>query len=275
MGELAERPIFLAGGPSTGKSVFLRQAIRRLPEHIAKTWGGKVCIDSQEQRTSIERDQKRLDRGQVLAKTVAGAVHAFGLAIRVKKPRRLSCLLYVYDPPGEDFTSMQRLGRKQVMQRIEGIILLVDPFATPALAKFGRRFGDRLKASSATLHEVASELIGVVNQMIVRQANEKCQVPLAVVLNKTDALPAKEYPFLADLVSSDDGAHDRCRQALERLGEGRSIRALEQKFETVRYFACSALGRMPDPRDHSPFRGSGATEPFLWLLNLDGARRRR
>jgi hypothetical protein len=111
--------------------------------------------------------------------------------------------------------------------------------------------------------------------MIVRQANEKCQVPLAVVLNKTDALPAKEHPFLADLVSSDDGAHDRCRQALERLGEGRSIRALEQKFETVRYFACSALGRMPDPRDHSPFRGSGAIEPFLWLLNLDGARRRR
>ena len=65
------------------------------------------------------------------------------------------------------------------------------------------------------------------------------------------------------------------RQALEQLGEGRSIRALEMKFATVRYFACSALGRMPDHRDQSPFQGTGVTEPFLWLLGLDRVKRRR
>jgi len=84
----------------------------------------------------MDRDYQLLDSGHVLGKTVGDVLHAFGLAIRLRKARTktrkgLSCLLYFYDPPGEDFLTMQRLGRKHVIQRVSGIVLLADPFAAP------------------------------------------------------------------------------------------------------------------------------------------------
>ncbi|NLF71434.1 MAG: ATP-binding protein [Candidatus Anammoximicrobium sp.] len=276
LGELAERPVFLAGGPSTGKSVYLRQAIRQLAKNLDDLGAGTVLIDADDERLSIEQDYRLLDQGRVLAKTVGDVTRAFGLAIRLRKPKRVRCLLHLYDPPGEDFTSMQRLGKKQVLQDAYGIILLVDPFATSVLSHYARRGATYLKASSTTLYDVVAELVGAVNQLLMREAADKCAIPLAVVLNKVDALPTTEgYEFLANLLPINGSAFDanhqaHCKQALERLGEGRSVRALEQKFQRVQYFSCTALGRTPSHGNNQPFQASGVTAPFLWMLGLDG-----
>jgi hypothetical protein len=42
------------------------------------------------------------------------------------------------------------------------------------------------------------------------------------------------------------------------------------RFRTVRYFACSGLGRVPDPQDVTPFRPVGVTDPLLWILDENG-----
>jgi hypothetical protein len=62
-----------------------------------------------------------------------------------------------------------------------------------------------------------------------------------------------------------------CRKALDALGAGNVVRGLEQYFTSVRYFACSALGRIPDPKNRAPFQPAGVIEPFLWLLRLSAA----
>src|SRR6185436_2702646 len=103
-----------------------------------------------------------------------------------------------------------------------------------------------------------------------RSPNDRCDSPAAVVLSKADALPERDHPFLADLCPvnghrPDEARSARCREALERLGEAASVRALEQKFTRLRYFACTALGRLPDPRDVRPFEPRGVAEPLLWL----------
>ncbi len=121
---------------------------------------------------------------------------------------------------------------------------------------------------------MVSELIRAVNEIVLDHPHKKCHVPLAVVMNKVDALPTGEYPYLDRLISNNGspaapGA--RCRAALERLGEGPALRALEQKFSRVQYFACSALGRIPNHRDKEPFEASGVIDPFLWLLELEGS----
>jgi len=92
-----------------------------------------------------------------------------------------------------------------------------------------------------------------------------------VVLSKADAFPERDQPFLSGLCPQNGHRPDaalsaRCREALARLGEGASLRALEQKFTRLRFFACTALGRMPDPRNLRPFESRGVAEPLLWLL---------
>ena len=89
-----------------------------------------------------------------------------------------------------------------------------------------------------------------------------------------DTLPAREFPYLVGLYGEGnqltaDERSDRCRKALLQLGGSNPVRALEQRFERVRYFACSALGRAPDPRNTRPFRALGIAEPLLWLLGVE------
>jgi hypothetical protein len=272
IGELSDRPIAVVGGPSAGKTIFLRQATRQLRDRLGAWPGAKAHIESAEQADVLEQDLALLDQGQVLAKTSGDVSQAFGLAVRI--PKRLHSLLYIYDAPGEVFLTMERFGRKQVVRYLGGVILLVDPFSLPALADYARRLGSELKPSETPFHDVVSVFINGINQTLMRQAGDKCDVPVAVVVGKADAFPTRDLPFLANLCSagerSPDGAlNARCRAALEQLGEGRSIRALEQKFSRVQYFACSALGRLPDRRNTAPFQPLGVTEPFLWLLGLD------
>jgi hypothetical protein len=272
IGELSERPIAVVGGPNTGKTIFLRQATRQLADRIGTLPGATVRIDAEVQERVLNQDLAQLDQGRVVAKTAGNEVQAFGLAVRI--PKGMHSLLYLYDAPGEHFLTMERFGQKQIIQHLAGIILLADPFSLPALSDYAQRLSVELKPSETPFHDIVAVLIAGVNQMLVRQPTDKCKVPLAVMIAKVDALPVNELPFLANLSpgsghSADGAFNTRCREALEKLGAGHSIRALEQKFSNVHYFACSALGRMPDLRSSEPFRPVGVTAPFLWLLHLD------
>ena len=265
-GELAEKPIAVIGGPTTGKTVFLCQAVSKLRDYVNALPGGKANIDSEGQRLELEQDMQKLTRGQVVSKTIDKAM-AFGLA--VKLPKRLRHLLYLYDAPGEDFLSMQRLGQKQSLQHIAGIVLLVDPFSLPGLVACRQRLPSDQQVSEIPLQQVVDVLIAAVNPMLLRQPTERCQVPLAVVINKADALPVNEWPTLAVLRECSEAKSEDCRDALEQLGERPVVHKLESKFAHIKYFSCSALGRMPDRRDTRPFQSVGVIEPFLWLLGLD------
>jgi len=110
--------------------------------------------------------------------------------------------------------------------------------------------------------------------MIVRQANEKCKIPLGrraeqdrrrVRRARARARPiGRRPPWIGRRGPSSFAL------ALEQLGEKRSVQAVDLKFANVRYFACSSLGRTPDPGNTSPFEATGVVEPLLWLLGLEG-----
>jgi len=268
LGELPEWPVAVVGGAGAGKTVFLLQATRQLGERLAERRGA-LRIDAAAQEAGYRSQMATLDRGQVVAKT-AEAAQAIGLAVRM--PPRRRCLLYLFDAPGEDFATMRRFGQKQVVRHLHGIVLLVDPFSLPALTVYAERSGGALQASRTPLRDVVHNLIQTVNLMLLRSPHDRCDIPAAVVLSKPDALPERDHPCLADLCPvnghrPDEARSARCREALERLGEAASVRALEQKFTRLRYFACTALGRLPDPRDVRPFEPRGVAEPLLWLLD--------
>lgn len=267
LGQLREWPIFVMGGPNVGKTVFLTQAIRRVSEILSANAGASVRLDSEQQQREHAEQVRLLNTGQRLAKT-AEVMTAYGLAVRI--PKRLSALVYLFDKQGEYFEKMHDFGKMQGIQGLNGILLLVDPFSLPALDEYATRMSGQLQPSKAPFHTVASNLILAVEQMLPDSPSKRCDVPLAVVLSKADAFPLSGYSFLTGLVASDhanpEGLHSRCREALCKLGAADSVRLLEQKFKNVRYFACSAMGRMPDLRDTSPFQPDGVEQPLLWLL---------
>jgi hypothetical protein len=151
---------------------------------------------------------------------------------------------------------------------------LVDPFSLPELSEHGRRSEDKLRPSQSTLEELSEVLIHVTGALLTDGTEKRCNLPLAVVLGKADALPVDEFDFLRDLYADDGYMWDdarqrqysqRCRDVLVELDQEPWIQNLEGAFSHVQYFACSALGRMPDPQDSSPFRPAGVMAPLLWL----------
>jgi hypothetical protein len=269
LGELAVRPIGVVGGPSAGKTVFLRQATRELIDTLNAQSGSKVQFESSDQEAELRADWVRLDQGEVLPKTSGDIFKALAVAAKLSKKQRY--LLYLFDAPGEQFGKMEHFGRKLWFQNPAGIILFVDPYSLPQLADHAMRARPELKASDISFHQIKSTLIGGVNMMLVKQPTDECRVPLAVVLGKADSLPVGSFPSLTDLIDgsstlSGTARSDRCRQALIDLGATNDVLDLERKFSTVRYFACSALGRMPDPRNTRAFQPIGVIEPFLWFM---------
>ena len=281
IGELEIRSYAVVAGPSSGKSVFLVQAVRALRQYLTRLPGSAVQIDSTRQEEELSQSLEMLDRGQMLRKTTGDVVQALGLAIKVPKspalPGGLRCLLHLYDAPGEHFEQMEQFGRKQAIRRLTGIILLVDPFALPLLGSHANTLGAGVNASRTPFGKTVSVLIAGVHQMLQERATDRSDVPVAVVLAKADAFPVRDYPFLSALLPdesavSEEALNTRCRTALEKLGEGNSIRLLEQKFKTIRSFACSALGRTPDSgqRASAAFEAQGVLELMLWLMNIEG-----
>jgi hypothetical protein len=51
---------------------------------------------------------------------------------------------------------------------------------------------------------------------------------------------------------------------------GGLVHQLEIRFQRVGYFACTALGRMPDATDR-PFEARGVLAPLCWLLGAADA----
>ncbi len=270
-GELSEQPIAIVGGPSVGKTVFLRQATHELRQRLNALPGASVKITEGQERI-LAQDLALLNRGQVVAKTSGDVMEAFGLAVRVPRAK-LRALLYLYDAPGEDFLSIRRFGRMQVIQYLTGIVLIADPFSLPAVADYARQLKQQVSPSETPFHDVVSVLIGGVNQMLVRQPTDKCRVPLAVVISKMDAITADILPDVAHWKVGEEPPaavrNARYRAVLDKLGAGASIRALELKFVEVQYFGCTALGRSPDLRNIARFEPVGVIEPILALSRID------
>ncbi|MCD4786511.1 MAG: hypothetical protein K8T10_22010 [Candidatus Eremiobacteraeota bacterium] len=271
LGDLPPWSIVVIGGTSTGKTVYLRQTVRQMLKRPGPLRGGKVCIDSNKQKSEIENDLEKLDKGQVVEKTAGGVREALGVAVRLPKK---GYLLQLYDEPGEFYAKMEQFGRMQALQKVKGIILIIDPFSLSMLSRHADQLGPRLKPSQDLLSDIISNTINNIRIMCGTGGDGKFGIPIAVVLNKADAFPTQDFPFLAKLyrVNGSPGGKElseNCRSALNNLGEGNSIRSLEQNFSKIRYFACTSLGRIPDLRKTEPFKAAGVVEPLLWLMGLD------
>jgi hypothetical protein len=265
-------PVF--GGPGVGKSAFLTGAADQLLERLGERGLGAACLDA---RTTEELDRARrqLAVGQPLAKTVNRVPRAFNILVQAagEDPR----VLYLYDPAGDLLLGTEDLAEHRYSQQMSGLIFLIDPFAIPAVRdRHAAADGwEALKPSELPVEDALSRLLIGLEEHFGLSKETPLKVPVAVVVNKIDACGLDqllgERAVQARLRASSPppalqaARNEVIRQQLRSWGQGDVVQQLETRCARLGYFACSALGRVPDDSGQ-PFAAHGVLDPLWWIL---------
>jgi hypothetical protein len=253
--------IALVAGPSAGKTTYLAGAMLEF-EEMAKEKRLAVGV-LEESSAAYGEVIGGLRQGRLPRKTQISGNPA--LVTEVQGDDR-SRVLYAYDVAGESYQSADEVRNLRFLDVPSGLVLLVDPLSIQRVAE---EHAAELDAARDAVRPSAEDPVRVLERTVAALveggANPK-EIPVAVVIGKTDA-----FGIGAEIESLRKSVGDRAPRAwLEANGAGNFGRAVEQEFKHVKWFACSALGRVPAGGDERPFRPQGATEPLLWLLSRRG-----
>ena len=256
-GKAPERLVAIVGAPSSGKTNYLLMAVRQIVDGCGSDRSLiKGIIDDKGQEAQFSREWTLLERGQTPDATSAVPT-AFLLYVRTGQSKNQ---LYLYDAPGEEFTTLAGISNQQYFHLLEGIILLVDPMSFSGFNKAG---GEIHQRKTASLQEVVASVASHAAAVVRNDSSRKLYLKVAVVISKAD-LPGVKA-FVGDVTKAVvTGA--RCREVIVEWGGTNAIQALENRFQSVEYFACSALGRDPNTESSDSFRGFGVLEPLRWTL---------
>lgn len=281
VGQLINIHVPVIGGPSTGKSNYIVMATHQLITDYALQRGYAVSFPDEKDQAQYERNLENLSFGRELAKTVDITPQAYNLA--VKRPRdRLGRILYLYDAAGEAYSAEDNTILQRYYDYVDGLIFVIDPFSIDA---YRLRHEDKveslkgsLRPSTLSVMSAYERMITVLESSVGLSRNRKFRHPIAVVISKSDALDLEWQigsSAIKDLMDSDpsiptetDAGHILVKQFLIDNDLGNLVRDLYLQFERVHFFSCTALGRMPDYNDQSPFEPARVLDPLLWILGV-------
>ncbi len=267
----------VVGGPAAGKTSFLMANMVELHACAASAGLALTFPESQHERL-FEDSRRAFADGRVLTKTAEYSPDAF--LVNLADARRNRALLYVYDAAGEAYQQRDVLRSHDYYAYSHAILFLVDPFSLPRVqTDYQSTLGavaDAVRPSAERPQDVYGRMIDTLRRS-KKGARSLGAQPIAVVVTKTDAFDLTETfqalaaaPARETIDRLDDDPESRAvRRWLLDHGEGNLVRSLEQDFKNVRFFHCSALGRMPD-KSGARFRPRRALAPLSWALGTYG-----
>ncbi|MBN2469787.1 MAG: hypothetical protein JXN59_03595 [Anaerolineae bacterium] len=288
IGRATNLHIPIVGGPSAGKTHYLIATLRSLIEHYAPAHNLTVSMPDIEHRRDYEASVRILRRGQQLRKTQVerdSNTRAYNLQIK-RRWHPVPTLLYIYDGAGEYYTSQESAQQQVYYRYVNGVILIVDPFA---IAQVYAQYRPRIDAEGQTLAVNAQEpLSGIYERMLEAlevhynlKRDTRFPHPIAVVLTKADAFDldarigaeAARRLIQRDpaVASEGEAIHRLVEQFLVEFGESNFVRNLRLQFSAVRFFSVSSTGRMVDPADYRSLEPVRVVEPLVWLLAENSA----
>lgn len=273
----------LVGGPSSGKTHYIVTALDALIQSYSSAYHYHFSFPNQHQKSSFWANVQRLTQGQVLAATPEIAPPAYTLKVNmpgVPVPK----IMYIYDAAGEAYNANERTNLQSYYKYIHGLLFIIDPCAISA---FRLRHEQRISAISSYLRPCESEIMQVYDRMMRMlekkrglRKRRRYPFPIAVIVTKVDALDLEQEigaPAATRLMSRDpsyttegDAIHGLVQDFLRSYGLGNLVRNLEYQFSHVRYFSCSALGRLPVQTNTGSFMLVRTLDPFIWLLSQAG-----
>ncbi len=249
-GRTPVRQIGLIGGSLSGKTNYLLMAVHQILSGQNWITGS---VDDPDQTREFDLAWNHLEQGIAAEKTVE-VQQAFMLYCRINKTKNQ---LYLYDSPGEDFASISGMSVHQYFGMMEGCILMVDPTVFCV-------------GNDAERQDKLARFYAVVQSALNRILQERYQEGKKIVMRVAIVITKADMPWVVNQIGDVRSAPvpgETCRQAIDYWGCGNLIRSVENYFEYVEYFACSALGRDADIRDNAPFRGYGVMDPLYWVLS--------
>ena len=269
----------IVGGPSTGKTNYIVMATHEFIDSYAPAHSYTVSFPEQTHQQEYEANLQRLNSGRELAKTSAEEPQAYNLLIKAPN-RRVAKIAYIYDAAGEVYGTAQKTELQRYYSYIDGIILVIDPFAIPAFraqhVSAINQMRGTLRPSDMNVQGVYERMIETMEAFLSQGATTRFSQPLAVVVTKVDALqleqqigtPAARAFMAADPTCPDEGSAISLlvQRFLQTNGMGGLLNNIGLRFKHVKYFSCSALGRLPGSAIGIPFVPVRVADPLLWLM---------
>jgi hypothetical protein len=270
----------MVGGPSSGKTHFI---VTALAELMNRYTAYLFSFSEPRHKTDFEKNIQRLSQGQTLGVTPEIAPTAYTLKVKVPNVP-VAKMMYIYDAGGEAYNANERTNLQSYHKHIHGILFIIDPCA---ISSFHLSHEAEINKISSSLSPCDSEIMQVYDRMLLMlekklglRTRTRYRVPIAVVITKTDALnleqeigqSAAQQLLLNDhsYKTEGDAIHQLVQEFLGRYGLSNLLRNFEYQFSTVRYFSCTALGRLPRQADTRSFMPKRTLDPFVWLLMQNG-----
>lgn len=272
----------ILGGPYAGKTAFMFAVVRKLIEEKAAELGFSTEFIDKATESEYNKIVTELKQGHVPGKTVASTPKAFNLAL--KNRGKTKWLMYIYDPSGEAYQSTENLLDHRYHEYLSGMVLIIDPFSISAVRRNYEyelsKNWDSVNPSQLKVDDALSRVILTMEESFGLSKTDKIKQPLAVVISKIDAFGLEEVLGESAVnkafsktknINKAEVRNNLIKQQLINWGEVALLQQLEARFKNVRYFSCSALGRIPDAsaRDFLP---NHVIEPILWICNSVNAK---
>jgi hypothetical protein len=265
-GEARNLHVALVGGATAGKTSLLAAIQAELARRAAH---GPLKLEFLS--TADERQwRKHIDcmaTGALVDKTPEYSPTALPVMLTNAHGDRIR--LNLYDAAGELYQDNDRLQGQNYYSYLHGILFVLDALSLPeVMAERNDPWPERVRALSPSVEhpEAVYERIAQALRSFRGEIGQ-IKLPLAVVVTKIDALEPSALGSDAMLQSA---VPPDVRSWLARNGQGNFLRSMERDFAQVRYFAASALGRVPDRKIRQPFLSQHALPPLAWLLRANG-----
>ena len=274
------RKLFVAvmGGPSVGKSSYLFSTVWKLLEEKLPQMGLSHDFIDAQTRNAYDQVRKDLLAGRPPVKTTAQLPRAFNIMFKSGKGKNR--LLYFYDPAGEAYADADSLVLHKYQDYLSGCIFLIDPFSIPYVRQ---TYMDDLAANEKAikpgplaLDDALSRVLLSLEEHYGLSKTDRVKFPIAVVISKLDACDLENQigdqavqnyiRSSAKPVDFETGRDAVLRRQLEYWGQGGFVQRLESRFSRIHYFACSALGRLPQGAA-GEFQPRGVLDPLLWIFS--------
>lgn len=260
--------VALLGDTAAGKTSYLWVLSELLRRPVNGVFIRQALGDSDEQMGRAASEL--FDRGRFSATPTTDA-NVRNYAWELAAGDRGSTIVAFHDAAGEVWNKFAGLSRAaydrfyRYLDLVGSVMFAIDGAHVAAVLEAEARRGLVAPQSRTALtHE-----IGIVDAVSRRIRARGERVPAAVLVTKADVL--WDHPdwaaFREDSGADEDTVNRTVRELLLKSGRMGLVRALEETFSPVRYFAISAFGRdMSEPLRIEDLRPVRVADPLLSLL---------
>lgn len=267
------------GGPSTGKSNLIVMATKAFKETYEDLYHYGITFTDSKHKLDYTENIKRLARGRALLKTTEIVARAYNLEIQ-SPTASVPSLAYIYDAAGEAYNTSENTAQQEYYKYISGVLFVIDPFSIASYRREHeseiRFYQELIRPSELDVMQAYERMFTMFEDSTGLRKGRRFPHSIAIVVTKVDALHLENeigtiaaHQMMNDdpsVTQEGDALNTLVRDFLCKYDLDHFVQNVEMQFSNVRYFSCSALGRMPVQGDMRAFVPMRVGEPLIWLL---------